>query len=114
MIPIKVLNSKLILIDKSCLVPMTQSLYVKGVMSDVKNVMVDVGTGYYVDMDVASANDFYSRKIGLLKENMDSLEITINTKQDQRGSVVEIMQTKLQLIQKESQAAREKSAAERE
>jgi prefoldin alpha subunit len=36
--------------DKSCLVPLTQSLYVKGVMSDVDNVMVDVGTGYYVDM----------------------------------------------------------------
>lgn len=44
---------------------------------------------------------------------MDSLEVTINTKQDQRGSVVEIMQTKLQLIQKESNAARLKSEMER-
>lgn len=60
-----------------------------------------------------SANDFYSRKIGLLKENMDSLEITINTKQDQRGAVVEIMQTKLQLIQKESNAARLRTEMEK-
>ena len=83
-------------------------------MHDTEKVMVDVGTGYFVDMDVQSANAFFTRKIGILKENMNSLETTINTKQDQRGAVVEIIQTKLQMIQKESQAAREKSAAERE
>ena len=44
---------------------------------------------------------------------MDSLEVTINTKQDQRGAVVEIMQTKLQLIQKESNAARLRSEMEK-
>ena len=42
---------------------------------------------------------------------MDSLEKSINEKQDQRGAVVEIMQTKLQMIQKESMAAREKNSS---
>lgn len=30
------------------LVPLTGSLYVPGKLCDVENVMVDVGTGYYV------------------------------------------------------------------
>lgn len=35
--------------DKEMLVPLTSSLYVPGKLSDVHNVLVDVGTGYYVE-----------------------------------------------------------------
>jgi hypothetical protein len=34
--------------DKSILVPLTNSLYVPGKLADTENVIVDVGTGYYV------------------------------------------------------------------
>jgi prefoldin subunit 5 len=34
--------------DKTVLVPLTGSLYVPGKLRDVENVIVDVGTGYYV------------------------------------------------------------------
>jgi prefoldin alpha subunit len=33
---------------KRVLVPLTSSLYVPGKLTDVENVVVDVGTGYYV------------------------------------------------------------------
>ena len=33
---------------KEVLVPLTSSLYVPGKLNDVENVVVDVGTGYYV------------------------------------------------------------------
>jgi prefoldin alpha subunit len=33
---------------KTILVPLTNSLYVPGKLSDAENVIVDVGTGYYV------------------------------------------------------------------
>ena len=33
---------------KTILVPLTNSLYVPGKLADVENVIVDVGTGYYV------------------------------------------------------------------
>lgn len=35
-------------VDKSILVPLTSSLYVPGKLCDLENVIVDVGTGYYV------------------------------------------------------------------
>lgn len=34
--------------DKTILVPLTNSLYVPGKLCDLENVIVDVGTGYYV------------------------------------------------------------------
>ena len=121
--------------DKKMLVPLTQSLYVPGLLSDVQKVIVDVGTGYFVDMvcsalkklvktqlqctqikrsqhqDVKDANAFYTRKTAFIKESMDKLEVTINQKQDQRGAVMEVIQTKLSMIQKESQAARQATAS---
>ncbi|MCJ1380502.1 subunit of tubulin prefoldin [Xylographa soralifera] len=34
---------------KHLLVPLTTSLYVPGALADAENVMVDVGTGFYVE-----------------------------------------------------------------
>ena len=35
--------------DKKILIPLTSSLYVPGRIKDTENVIVDVGTGYYVE-----------------------------------------------------------------
>jgi Prefoldin subunit len=34
--------------DKTILIPLTSSLYLPGKLKDAENVIVDVGTGYYV------------------------------------------------------------------
>ena len=36
-------------IGKPILVPLTASLYVPGTLADTDNVIVDVGTGFYVE-----------------------------------------------------------------
>lgn len=35
--------------DKTILVPLTSSLYVPGKLANVEKVIVDIGTGYYVE-----------------------------------------------------------------
>lgn len=35
--------------DKKILIPLTSSLYVPGRLKDAENVIVDVGTGYFVE-----------------------------------------------------------------
>jgi prefoldin subunit 5 len=35
--------------EKQILVPLTTSLYVPGVLADTENVIVDAGTGFYVE-----------------------------------------------------------------
>lgn len=42
--------------DNSILVPLTSSLYVKGKLADREKVIVDVGTGFYVEKVCRRAN----------------------------------------------------------
>jgi len=44
-------------------------MYVPGQLSDVENVLVDIGTGYYVDM-VSIVNCFFFTNTDLLKSGL--------------------------------------------
>lgn len=45
--------------DKTTLIPLTSSLYVPGKLSDVENVIVDVGTGYFVEKVSSPCRHWY-------------------------------------------------------
>ncbi|KAI9461512.1 Prefoldin-domain-containing protein [Russula earlei] len=82
--------------DKTVLVPLTSSLYVPGKLRDVENVIVDIGTGYYVQKTRAQAVKHYEGKIEYIKTNLDALQETIQKKQDNMSYLVNIIQSKLQ------------------
>ncbi|KAF8264239.1 Prefoldin [Lactarius quietus] len=82
--------------DKTVLVPLTGSLYVPGKLRDVENVIVDVGTGYYVQKTRAQAVKHYEQKIEFIKRNLDTLQDTIQKKQDNMNYLVNVIQSKLQ------------------
>lgn len=42
---------------------MTQSMYVPGTLAASDRVLVDVGTGYYVEKSVPEAESFFQRKV---------------------------------------------------
>ncbi|XJO74300.1 hypothetical protein BDV3_005140 [Batrachochytrium dendrobatidis] len=77
-------------------------LYVPGQLADIKTVIVDVGTGYMIEKSVTDATDFYKRKVEYLKLNLEKLQETVVQRQNQRSSVVEMIQMKLAMVQKES------------
>lgn len=82
--------------DKTILVPLTSSLYVPGKLRDVENVIVDVGTGYYVQKTRAQAVKYYEGKIEYIKTNLDTLQETIEKKQDNMSYLLTVIQSKLQ------------------
>lgn len=47
---------------------------------DVSTVLVDVGTGFYVEKSTADAQDFYKRKIEDLGRNLKELEAIVQGK----------------------------------
>ena len=49
--------------DKEILVPLTGSMYVPGKLGDQGKVMVDVGTGYYVEKDIEAAKEYFTKKV---------------------------------------------------
>ncbi|KAL2269746.1 hypothetical protein VTJ83DRAFT_1930 [Remersonia thermophila] len=81
--------------DKSVLVPLTNSLYVKGKLSDPDRVLVDVGTGFYVEKDTASAAEFYESKIKELASNIQGLEGIVQAKTNNLRVVEEVLRQKV-------------------
>jgi prefoldin alpha subunit len=70
--------------EKAMLIPLTNSLYVSGTLDDTDKVIVDVGTGYFVEKSVKDASDYYKRKVEFVTGNLLKLEETVNQRQYQR------------------------------
>ncbi len=81
--------------EKPLLVPLTSSLYVPGKLADHEHVLVDVGTGYFVEKDIPGAKDFYERKVKDLGESLKDLEAVINSKAQNVRIVEEVIRVKV-------------------
>ncbi|KAL5557988.1 hypothetical protein UlMin_034199 [Ulmus minor] len=60
-------------LGKKMLVPLTASLYIARTLDDANNVVVDIGTGYFIEKTMVEGKDYCERKINLLRSNFDQL-----------------------------------------
>ncbi|KAK2626107.1 hypothetical protein QTJ16_004369 [Diplocarpon rosae] len=81
---------------KPILVPLTTSLYVPGTLADPHNVIVDVGTGFYVEKNTKDATKFYEAKVEELGGNLRGLEAIVQGK-SKNLSVVEDGMSRLEI-----------------
>ncbi|XP_060578517.1 prefoldin subunit 5-like [Ruditapes philippinarum] len=81
--------------DKEILVPLTSSMYVPGQLSDVDNVLVDIGTGYYVDMGVNAAKEYFKRRIDFLTKQIEKIQPVLQEKYKMKQVTTEILQMKI-------------------
>jgi prefoldin alpha subunit len=58
-------------------------------------VLIDVGTGFFVEKDRANARDFYERKVKDLGASLRDLEGVINGKANNVRVVEEVMRIKV-------------------
>ncbi|CAE6454470.1 unnamed protein product [Rhizoctonia solani] len=82
--------------SKTLLVPLTNSLYVPGKLVNTENVIVDIGTGYYVSKTRAEATKYYQTKVDFITTNLNTLQTTIETKQQNMNYLIQVMQSKMQ------------------
>ncbi|WFD29434.1 peptidylprolyl isomerase [Malassezia sp. CBS 17886] len=75
--------------DSASLIPLTASLYVPGHLSDPEHVLVDIGTGYYVEKRL------YRDKVAFVAGNMEQLQDTIHKKQDNLRVLSEVLQVRI-------------------
>ena len=73
--------------DKEILVPMTSSLYIPGKTTDVKKLMIEIGTNFFVETTIEKADKFCDRRIENLKKNMNEIDKIIQDKNDQLNVV---------------------------
>ncbi|KMT02582.1 hypothetical protein BVRB_9g202690 [Beta vulgaris subsp. vulgaris] len=83
---------------KEMLVPLTASLYVPGTLDDADKVLVDVGTGYFVEKTMLEGKDYCQRKINLLKSNHEQLVEVASKKKVIADEAGVVLQAKLKQL----------------
>ncbi|KAK9907732.1 hypothetical protein WJX75_008850 [Coccomyxa subellipsoidea] len=63
------------------LLPLTSSLYVAGTLASTDSVLIDIGTGYYMEKSTEEGADYCKRKVMYLKEQLDKIGAAIKEKQ---------------------------------
>ncbi|XP_043939828.1 prefoldin subunit 5 [Protopterus annectens] len=83
---------------KELLVPLTSSMYVPGALHDVETVLIDVGTGYYVEKNVTDAKDFFKRKTEFLTKQIEKIQPALQEKHAMKQAVMEVLTLKIQQL----------------
>ncbi|NXG58242.1 PFD5 protein, partial [Hemiprocne comata] len=73
-------------------------MYVPGKLLDVEHVLIDIGTGYYVEKITDDARDFFKRKIDFLTKQMEKIQPALQEKHAMKQAVVETMSQKIQQL----------------
>ncbi|GAW18729.1 hypothetical protein ANO14919_082110 [Xylariales sp. No.14919] len=81
--------------NKPILVPLTNSLYVSGTLSDASYVLVDVGTGFYIEKSVKSAAEFYESKMTEVGGNIKELEGIVQAKTNNVRVIEQVLRQKM-------------------
>jgi len=69
------------------MVPLTDSLYAPGKVGSTDRVLLDIGTGYFVEYTPADGADYCKRKVLLLRENVEKLgEVRVHRHAGQTSS----------------------------
>lgn len=81
--------------EAEILVPLTASLYVPGKLADREKVIVDIGTGFYVEKTTKDAIKFYNGKVDDLGKNLGELEKVIGGKSENVRMVEDVLRQKV-------------------
>ena len=77
------------------LVPMTSSLYVPGETTTLETVIVDVGTGYFIEKSIPEAKLFLERKMALIEQQAQNVQSAAQFKRNNLNQTVEVMNRKV-------------------
>lgn len=64
------------------MVPLTASLYVPGTLADPDRVVIDIGTGYFIETTAAKGVAYCERKVDFVRSQLDALGEVANSRAD--------------------------------
>uniref|UniRef100_A0A4W5QLY7 Prefoldin 5 n=1 Tax=Hucho hucho TaxID=62062 RepID=A0A4W5QLY7_9TELE len=96
---LKVVQMKYVEAKDSLSVLNKNNMYVPGTLNDVEHVIVDVGTGYYVEKNVDVTEEFFKRKIEFLTKQIEKVQLALQEKHGMKQAVIEVMKIKIQQLQ---------------
>lgn len=79
---------------KDIMVPLTGSIYVPGKLGSTEKVLIDIGTGFFIEKTPAAAEKHFSKRASLLKEEQDKATQAHTQKRQQLEAVSAVLQRK--------------------
>eukprot|EP00188_Purpureofilum_apyrenoidigerum_P001514 Plantae.Rhodophyta-Purpureofilum_apyrenoidigerum.ctg1841.p1 GENE.Plantae.Rhodophyta-Purpureofilum_apyrenoidigerum.ctg1841~~Plantae.Rhodophyta-Purpureofilum_apyrenoidigerum.ctg1841.p1 ORF type:complete len:158 (-),score=30.13 Plantae.Rhodophyta-Purpureofilum_apyrenoidigerum.ctg1841:1343-1816(-) len=87
--------------QREIMVPLTSSVYVPGHLQSTSTVLVDLGTGYYVEKTPVEAEAYFTRRINLVRDQMDKATNALNQKRQMLEAVMSVLQRKRMQMQQQ-------------
>ncbi|XP_015184596.1 PREDICTED: prefoldin subunit 5 [Polistes dominula] len=81
---------------KEILVPLTGSMYVTGKLANTSDVLVDIGTGYYVQKNIHDAKEYFKGRVEYVTKQMEKIQQVGLEKSKIRDATMSIIEMKLQ------------------
>ncbi|KRX45620.1 Prefoldin subunit 5 [Trichinella murrelli] len=81
--------------NKTSLVPMTLSLYVPATLTDTKHYVIDIGAGFYVEMNKDRAMDYYKRKLLLIERQQCQLQEIVEEKRRLKAIIADALKQRI-------------------
>jgi prefoldin alpha subunit len=82
--------------NSEMLVPVTESMFVHGEVEDTENVLIDIGTGYYIEKTIEEAVDYFKRKVEFLGTQIEKVQLVGREKSGIRGAIMDVLEGKMQ------------------
>jgi len=98
--------------NKDIMIPLTESLYVPGKIKDPSRVMVELGTGFYVEKNVKQAQELLDRKIKLVDVNSENIMEAIAATRRNVESINDAMNGKMVEIRARQEGSKLRAAQE--
>lgn len=77
------------------LLPLTEALYVSGQIEAIDSVILEIGTGYYVEKKIDGAVDYCKRKVTLIKDKSEEIANIMKERQFMLENVTQVLEQKL-------------------
>ncbi|KAJ7391856.1 Prefoldin subunit 5 [Desmophyllum pertusum] len=67
-----------------------------GTLENTKSVLVNIGTGYYVEKSLKEGEEYFGRKVGLVTKQLELLQPKLVEKHKLRQAVQDMLTAKVQ------------------
>lgn len=94
---------------KEIMVPLTASLYVPGKVKDATKLMVELGTGFFVEKSPKDTTAFLERKLKIVDANAENVTNVIQVTRQNLESVSMAMQGKMMEIRARQEGIQQKN-----
>lgn len=91
---------------KEVLVPLTESVYVPGQIREPNKLLVDIGTGFYVEKTSKETTGFLDRKLKIVDANSENITKAVAATRQNIESLTMAMQGKLLEIRAKQEGQR--------